>query len=138
MVKFAGADALRAHMSGLSRNLEDEVAAITTEAMSDGKELMKRHIATRATPKVRQYEGRDGRIVTSVMINSVSGDPAVKENGKVTGKFGWKPSEALNYFWYQEAGFTHKTAGDVEPMHALFDAFVSIREEWVHKLEKLK
>lgn len=138
MAQFEGADALRAHMQGLSQNLTNEVADITTESMSEGKQITQQHISTRATDNVRKNEGRSGRIVSGKMLNAVSGDPATVSGGKVEGKFGWKPSDMQDYFWYQEDGFNHTSAGPVKEMHAVFDAFVEVREKWVDRLEKLK
>ena len=111
--------------------LRDRIEEGNREVLEDGIEYgarkMKEYISTRATPWVRENLGREGRIKSGRMIDSV--DHKVTDNSKNhwSGAFGWT-DEQKTYFLTQELGGENTiTGGEIEAMYAMRDAAA---EEW--------
>ena len=95
------------------------------ETVEDGAKLTQRNIV------------RAGRVDTTLMYRSVS--YVRPRSSYFYGKFGWglngHPYE--DYFWYQEQGFNHTSGVRVEGMHAMYAAFVDVREDFYRKVKEL-
>lgn len=96
-------------------------------AMQEGVKFGKNAIETRGTGRTweRQWGGRvgsfPGRVDTGEMRDEFRGEVDIKRVETI-GKLGWT-REQLDYFLYQELGFTHNlTNEEVEGMYALRDA----------------
>jgi hypothetical protein len=82
------------------------------ENMKDGEEITQTFIATRGTRK----SGKQGRIDTGKMLDSVGSDAKLEGRDEAVGRFGWLDKKPF-YAEYQEAGTEY-----IEPMYALSDA----------------
>jgi hypothetical protein len=111
---------LGAHLQGVERHLQEQAEQIAEECAQMGQEIM---------------QGMVDRIDTGHMKEQVKYQ---RGKGKViTAKYGWveKPED---YFYYQDRGFEHNRSGKfIEGMHALFNSFVIVREEFKRRIEEL-
>lgn len=117
------------------KEIEREAAKVVDETAKEGAEVMREFIATRGTG----YRGHEGRVETGAMLEAV-GSVTEKTSEGVRGRFGWGigGKAAENYFRWQEQGFTIASSGrDVPPMHALLDAFITVREDFIRKVVNL-
>lgn len=102
------------------------------EAVTEAARFIEEAIRTRGTPK----SGKQGRIETGLMYESV--DNEVEVNGAlIKGKLGWRNFQL--YFQLQEEGFIHLGGEQVPGMMAFEDAKPFVRQEVVRRLaEKLE
>lgn len=117
------------------KEIEREAAKVVDETAKEGAEVMRGHIEVRGTG----YRGHQGRIETGAMLDAVQSVTEKTDDG-VRGRFGWgvRGGPTDDYFRYQEEGFTIASSGhDVPPMHALLDAFISVREDFIRKVVRL-
>ena len=113
--------------------IEHGAEGVLREVTDEGAALMRENIATRGTAK----SGREGRIDTGLMYDSVNTSVTTSERGNVTGRFGWIGRKE-KYFPMQELGFTHYLSGEaVEPMYALADASEYVFEKYRDELRKV-
>lgn len=113
------------HLENAPARVQKRAAKIVEETVQDGANLMQRNIV------------RSGRVDTTLMYRSVS---YVKPRSSYFyGRFGWglngHPYE--DYFWYQEQGFRHTSGVHVEGMHAMYGAFIEVREDFYRKVREL-
>lgn len=80
--------------------------------MKDGEEITQTFIATRGTPGT----GKQGRIDTGKMLESVGSEAELQGQDEAVGRFGWLDKQPF-YAEYQEAGTRY-----IAPMYALSDA----------------
>lgn len=110
-------------LRGIPEEVAAEAQALVSEAMNIGAETQRQIIETSGTVK----SGKQGRIETGLMRNSVQSAGADRVGNTIEGRFGWRDPDP--YFLYQEYGFTHARSGeDIVPMHALLQGFVKARE----------
>lgn len=116
------------------KEIEREAAQAVDETAKQGAQVMRGFIETRGTG----YRGHQGRVETGEMLAAV-GSVTEKTAEGVRGRFGWgirQPAE--DYYRWQEQGFTIASSGhDVPPMHALLDAFIQVREDFVRRLLRI-
>lgn len=128
----SGGDPVRWFRGKVAR-LEKGSEAAMEQAMKDGAESMKHHIATRGTAK----SGKAGRIEDHVMINAVEAGPVTSFGaGKIRGTFGWIDRRE-DYFGFQEGGFDHVNGGEVEGMYALRDAAELAFREFQNQMNRV-
>lgn len=82
------------------------------ENMKDGEEITQTFIATRGT----EGTGKQGRVDTGKMLDSVSNKTELKGPDEAEGRFGWLDKKPF-YAEFQEAGTKY-----IAPMYALSDA----------------
>lgn len=100
-------------------NLDRRTFRALDESMKDGEELTQTFIATRGTEK----SGKQGRVDTGKMLESVTSETKLVSNDEAEGRFGWLGEQPF-YAEYQEAG-----TSTIAPMYALSDAAeVTIQE----------
>lgn len=117
------------------KEIEREAAKVVDETAKEGAEVMRGFIESRGTG----YRGHTGRVETGTMLDQVQ-SVTEKTNEGVRGRFGFnvRSGTPQNYFRYQEQGFTIASSGhDVPPMHALLDAFIHVREDFIRKVVQL-
>lgn len=132
-VKYSGpGTSAQTWFEGVQRNMINDIKGIIKEATENGETDTKRYIENRGTLK----SGKQGRIETGKMRDSV--DSEYKDNGKAgaTGKFGWI-NEFERYFGLQEEGFTHTSGVSVEGMYALTDAGNEAESFVVSEIDKV-
>lgn len=102
------------------------------EAVNEAARFIEEAIRTRGTPK----SGKQGRIETGLMYESVDNEIEVS-GALVKGKLGWRNFQL--YFELQEGGFIHLGGAQVPGMMAFEDAKPFVRDEVVRRLaEKLE
>lgn len=90
-------------------------------AMKEGEEITQTFIATRGTAK----SGKQGRIDTGKMLESVDSETNLTGRDEAEGRFGWLRKKPF-YAEFQEAGTQY-----IEPMYALSDAAAIVIDELV-------
>lgn len=105
-------------------NLDRRTFRALDESMKDGEELTQTFIATRGTEK----SGKQGRIDTGAMLDSVTSETKLVSNDEAEGRFGWLGEQPF-YAKYQEAG-----TSTIAPMYALSDAAEDTIQELRAKL----
>lgn len=93
-------------------NLNRRTFRALDESMKEGAETTQTFIATRGTSGT----GKQGRVDTGKMLDSVSSDAKLLNKDEAEGRFGWIGEEPF-YARYQELGTQY-----IEPMNALSDA----------------
>lgn len=113
---------LKVHFENAPADIQEKAAEIVAESVKDGAERMTEYI---------------DRIDTGLMHDSVS--YTLPKTSYFYGRFGWglngKPYE--KYFRYQEQGFQHVSGKKIPPMHAMYQAFIEVREEFYRKVRDL-
>lgn len=94
------------------RDLNRKTFRALQENMKDGEEITQTFIATRGTPGT----GKQGRVDTGKMLDSVSSQATLKNQDEAEGRFGWINKTPF-YAEFQEAGTRY-----IAPMYALSDA----------------
>jgi len=89
--------------------------------MKEGEEVTQTFIATRGTPGT----GKQGRIDTGLMLDSVDSEAESKGADEAIGRFGWLDKKPF-YAEFQEAGTRY-----IPPMFALQDAGEIIKKQLV-------
>lgn len=125
-IKFSrGWRGFKEHIENAPQRVQKRAAEIVEETVKDGADKMQRNIV------------RSGRVDTTLMYRSVS--YTSPKSSYFYGRFGWglngNPYE--DYFWYQEQGFNHVNGMRVEGMHAMYGAFLEVREDFYRKVERL-
>lgn len=90
-------------------------------AMKDGEETTQTFIATRGTAGT----GKQGRVDTGRMLDSVDSEAKLQGRDEAVGRFGWLDKKPF-YAEFQEAGTQY-----IEPMYALSDAAEIVLDELV-------
>lgn len=90
-------------------------------AMTDGEEITQTFIATRGTAGT----GKQGRVDTGKMLESVDSSTTLQSKDEAIGKFGWLEKKPT-YAEFQEAGTRY-----IEPMYALSDAAEIVKVQLV-------
>lgn len=90
-------------------------------AMKEGEEITQTFIATRGTAK----SGKQGRVDTGKMLESVDSETNLTGRDEAEGRFGWLKKKPF-YAEFQEAGTQY-----IEPMYALTDAAAIVIDELV-------
>lgn len=94
------------------------------ESMKEGEEITQTFIATRGTPGT----GKQGRVDTGKMLDSVGSEAKLLNSDEAEGRFGWLNEQPF-YAEFQEAGTQY-----IEPMYALSDAAEITIQELERKL----
>lgn len=94
------------------------------ESMKEGSETTQTFIATRGTSGT----GKQGRVDTGKMLDSVDSDAKLLNDNEAEGRFGWLNEQPF-YAEFQEAGTRF-----IEPMYALSDASEITIQELDRKL----
>lgn len=111
--------AFGAWFDGKVENLNRRTFRALDESMKEGEELTQTFIATRGTSGT----GKQGRVDTGKMLDSVGSEAKLLNKDEAEGRFGWIGEEPF-YAEYQELGTQY-----IEPMNALSDAAeVTIQE----------
>lgn len=95
-------------------------------AMKDGEQITQTFIATRGTAGT----GKQGRIDTGKMLESVDSSTALQGPDEAIGRFGWLEKKPF-YAEYQEAGTKY-----IAPMYALSDAAEIVRDDFLKDIGK--
>lgn len=95
-------------------------------AMKDGEEITQTFIATRGT----EGTGKQGRIDTGKMLDSVDSETKLEGRDEAVGRFGWTDKTPF-YAKYQEAG-----TKNIAPMYALSDAAEIVIDELAKDIGK--
>jgi len=90
-------------------------------AMKDGEEITRTFIATRGTEK----SGKQGRVDTGKMLESVDSETKLESRDEAVGRFGWTDKTPF-YAKYQEPGTKY-----IAPMYALTDAAEIVLDELI-------
>lgn len=124
-------EALHSWFSAKVDNLNDGLREIAKESAEDGEKLTKQYIETRGTAK----SGKQGRIETSAMLNSVSSGVVRETKEEIQTRFGYKNAP----YWtaYQDPGFEHVNGVTVEGTYALTDASEEVFEDLRKDIERL-
>lgn len=93
-------------------------------SMQEGEEITQTFIATRGTSGT----GKQGRVDTGKMLESVGSDTQLINQDEAEGRFGWLNEQPF-YAEFQEAGTQY-----IEPMYALSDAAEITIQELDRKL----
>jgi len=104
-------------------NLNRRTFRALDESMKEGEELTQTFIATRGTSGT----GKQGRVDTGKMLESVGSDAKLLNKDDAEGSFGFK--DGPFYTVFQELG-----TRSIEPMYALSDAAEIVRQELEDKL----
>lgn len=129
--KFSGNGDPRAWVKSMVEKIESRNQQLFTEAMGEGKEIMRDNIETRGTA----HSGKRGRIEESKMLGATTSEVTSPAKNRMSGRFGWLNTQE-DYFLYQEGGFRHVRAGRmVEGMYAMQDA---ADEVWMNLREDLE
>lgn len=94
------------------------------KSMKDGEETTQTFIATRGTSGT----GKQGRVDTGRMLESVDSEAELKGSDRAEGRFGWLEKKPF-YAEFQEAGTQY-----IEPMYALSDAAEIVVPELIREL----
>lgn len=105
------------------RRLNDGKRNTAKELAKDGEDLTKEFIATRGTEK----SGKQGRIETGAMIDSVTSGTLTDNAEEIVTRFGYEDSPF--HTAYQEPGFIHSSGVKVAGTYALSDAAEAIGVE---------
>lgn len=109
------ADFSRAFNSWFDRkveNLNRRTFRALDESMKEGEEITQTFIATRGTSGT----GKQGRVDTGKMLDSVGSEAKLLNKDEAEGRFGWLNEQPF-YAKFQEPGTQY-----IEPMYALSDA----------------
>lgn len=93
-------------------------------AMSEGEEITQTFIATRGT----EGTGKQGRVDTGNMLESVDSDTKLEGPDEAIGRFGWLEKKPF-YAKYQEPGTKY-----IAPMYALSDAAEIVKDELIRDI----
>lgn len=107
--------------AAFERKILSAVERAMEQAVAEGVVIVKTYIATSGTPK----SGKQGRIDTGRMIDSVYGDSATAGQ-VVSGGIGWE--NFAPYFQYQEEGFTSWTGATIPAMNAFVNTYPRFTE----------
>jgi hypothetical protein len=121
------ADFSRAFNSWFDRkveNLNRRTFRALDESMKEGEEITQTFIATRGTAGT----GKQGRVDTGKMLDSVGSEAKLLNSDEAEGRFGWLNEQPF-YAEFQEAGTQY-----IEPMYALSDAAEITIQELERKL----
>lgn len=121
------ADFSRAFNSWFDRkveNLNRRTYRALDESMTEGEEITQTFIATRGTSGT----GKQGRVDTGKMLESVGSEAKLLNKDEAEGRFGWLNEQPF-YAEFQEAGTQY-----IEPMYALSDAAEIIQQELEKRL----
>lgn len=105
-------------------NLNRSTFRALDESMKEGAELTQTFIATRGTSAT----GKQGRVDTGKMLDSVGSEAKLLNKDEAEGRFGWLNEQPF-YAEFQEAGTQY-----IQPMYALSDAADIVRQELEAKL----
>lgn len=105
-------------------NLNRRTFRALDDSMKEGEELTQTFIATRGTSGT----GKQGRVDTGKMLDSVGSDAKILNSDEAEGRFGWLNEQPF-YAEFQEAGTRF-----IEPMYALSDAADIVAQELEAKL----
>lgn len=105
-------------------NLNRRTFRALDDSMKEGEELTQTFIATRGTSGT----GKQGRVDTGKMLDSVGSDAKILNSDEAEGRFGWLKEQPF-YAEFQEAGTRF-----IEPMYALSDAAEITVQELDRKL----
>ena len=105
-------------------NLNRRTFRALDESMKEGEEITQTFIATRGTSGT----GKQGRVDTGKMLDSVNSDAKLLNSEEAEGRFGWLNEQPF-YAEFQEAGTQY-----IEPMYALSDAAEIIQQELEKRL----
>ena len=119
-------EALHSWFSAKVDNLNDGLRDIAKESAEEGEKLTKQFIETRGTAK----SGKQGRIETGAMLDSVSSAVVRETKDEIQTRFGY--NDAPYYTVFQELG-----TSQVEPMYALTDASEEVFEDLRKDIERL-
>lgn len=132
--KFSGGDPRKWLQDTINR-IESENRASMSDAIQDGSQSMKEHIATRPTAWMAANRGKTGRIETGKMLDAVGSKVTSNTSQKWTGAFGWV-NETEGYFLRQEDGGRNSfTGGEIEAMNAMRDAADQTWDQLVADIE---
>lgn len=95
-------------------------------AMKEGEQVTQTFIATRGTAGT----GKQGRVDTGKMLESVDSDTRLQGSDEAEGRFGWLNKKPF-YAEFQEAGTKY-----IEPMYALSDAAEIVVDELIKDLRQ--
>lgn len=95
-------------------------------AMKEGEEITQTFIATRGT----EGTGKQGRVDTGKMLESVDSETNLKGSDEAEGRFGWLGKKPF-YAEFQEPGTKY-----IAPMYALTDAADIVVDELIRDLGK--
>lgn len=130
-----GPNAFRAHVEAESKEMGIVAQAIVRKAAHNGAQKMQQFILDAHTKtgdaRVARGGAQAGRYESGFMFNEVSSHVEVLPDGLYRGTFGWDAAQA--YFLQQEYGY-----GPIEAMHALLQAFLEIREEFLQDVLSAK
>lgn len=104
-------NALLAWFNGKVDRMNDNLRDVVDDSIERGERITDHHIRTRGTAK----SGKQGRIETEAMVNSVSSQMIRDNDKEVVGSFGYH--DAPFYTVFQELGTSR-----IEAMYALTDA----------------
>jgi len=90
------------------------------ETTQEGAELVRRYISTRGTAK----SGKQGRIETGAMLNSVDDQIVTESRDEIVGRFGM--GDAPEYAVFQEYG-----TSTIEAMYAITDAAEQMGDKFI-------
>lgn len=124
------------------RTLQIRLASVPNQARAAAYAIVDDEL-NNAVAAVRQRietSGRGdkaGRIESGEMLRRVSRTAVQNEKFSVSGDFGWV-NNPERYFQYQEDGFRHYQTGEfIEGMHAVFDAFLTARENVYRRVSEI-
>lgn len=100
-------------------NLNRRTFRALDDSMKEGEEITQTFIATRGTSGT----GKQGRVDTGKMLDSVGSDAKLLNKDEAEGRFGWLNEQPF-YAEFQEAGTQY-----IEPMYALSDAAEIVKQE---------
>lgn len=116
--------AVNAWLDRKVENLNRRTFRALDESMKGGAEITQTFIATRGTSGT----GKQGRIDTGKMLDSVNSDAKLLNGDEAEGRFGWLNEQPF-YAEFQEAGTQY-----IQPMYALSDAADIVAQELEAKL----
>ena len=140
-VSWRGGDVkkIALRIENIPEELMEMANDVIDEVTDDGAELMREYIMTRATDKVRERYGREGRYRPGKAMYKAVKSGTKQNRRSVVGTFGWGVDGSANedYFRFQEEGFRHWISGeDIVPMHALLDAYMETRERFFARMRE--
>lgn len=112
----------------LQKNLRQECIKIVEETINEGRDVMISNVES------------SNRIDTGYMLGTISASEVQATGNIISGQFGWgiNGNPVEDYYLYQEQGFQHWRSGkDIPPMHALLEAFITVREHFFAKVNAM-
>ncbi len=124
---------IRLKMQGAPARVSDIIEEVAEQQADDMRSI----IFTSFRPSSSSNpDGGRGRYQTGRMVDSVTAKVNIGST-RTTAKVGYIKGTPRDYFYYQDRGFDHLSAGWVEGTHALGLSYVKARESFIKAMNEI-